>query len=117
VAGAVARTAESSGRGSDNLEDSITSWLVEEQDNSALSDTTTQLSLEDTKAILAEAERKAREKEMARKQQDSDPSFKKEETPSSEKKSAGKLPPLPKFSHDSSKVAADDVLRKFFNRR
>jgi pSer/pThr/pTyr-binding forkhead associated (FHA) protein len=117
VAGAVARTAESSGRGNDNLEDSITSWLVEEQDNSALSDTTTQLSLEDTKAILAEAERKAREKEMARKQQDSDPSFKKEETPSSEKKIAGKLPPLPKFSHDSSKVAADDVLRKFFNRR
>lgn len=33
------------------------------------------------------------------------------------KKEFGKLPPLPKFSHDDSTSAAGDVLKKFFNRR
>ena len=33
------------------------------------------------------------------------------------KKTYGKLPPIPKFSHNDSTTAADDVLRKFFNRR
>jgi predicted component of type VI protein secretion system len=117
VAEAVARTAETTNKNLDKFEDSISGWLEDDQDNASMSDTTTQLSLEDTKAILAEAERKAREKEILKKNPDSG-IFKKDETPSSEKKSGtGKLPPLPKHSHDSSKVAADDVLRKFFNRR
>ena len=33
------------------------------------------------------------------------------------KKKFGKLPPVPKFSHNDSTTAADDVLKKFFNRR
>ena len=33
------------------------------------------------------------------------------------KKEKGKLPPKPKFSSESSTTAADDVLKKFFNRR
>ena len=33
------------------------------------------------------------------------------------KKEPGKLPPVPKMSQGSSTTAADDVLRKFFNRR
>ena len=33
------------------------------------------------------------------------------------KKGAGKLPPIPKALHENSKVAADEALKKFFNRR
>ncbi len=117
VAEAVARTAESTNKQSDNFEDSISSWLEEGQEEVSMADTTTQLSLEDTKAILAEAERKAREKELMKKNPDSG-IFKRDESPSGEKRQGtGKLPPLPKRSHETSKVAADDVLRKFFNRR
>ena len=32
-------------------------------------------------------------------------------------KDKSKLPPIPKFKHESSTSAADDVLKKFFNRR
>ena len=39
------------------------------------------------------------------------------ETDPKKKKKKGKLPPVPKFSHDDSTNAADHVLRKFFNRR
>ena len=114
VAEAAVRTAGTgSGSGSD-IEDSISSWLTEEFAPGSMQDTR-QLSLEDTKAILAEAERKALEKERERKMQDSGQLT--GEVDSGEKKGPGKLPPRPKFSHDSSKVAADDVLRKFFNRR
>jgi pSer/pThr/pTyr-binding forkhead associated (FHA) protein len=117
VAEAAARTASvSSGQGSD-IEDSISGWLTEEVNPENLQDTR-QLSLEDTKAILAEAERKALEKERDRKLSDSGQlTTESHEADSKEKRGPGKLPPRPKFSHDSSKVAADDVLRKFFNRR
>ena len=119
VGEAIVRTAGSK-NGGNNLEDSISNWLVEEGvDTEQRLQETTQLSLEDTKAILAEAERKAIEKEQGRKDDSgvypmdgSDSSIGKKT-----KRSPGKLPPQPKFSHDSSKVAADDVLRKFFNRR
>lgn len=117
VAQAAERTAKTRSPGND-LDDSITDWLTDGEEAANLRDTT-MLSLEDTKNILAEAERKAKEKTIEKERlKDSgihDSSI--EESPSSEKKGPGKLPPKPKFSHDSSKVAADDVLRKFFNRR
>jgi pSer/pThr/pTyr-binding forkhead associated (FHA) protein len=115
VAGAVSRTAESAGRKGGSLEDSISDWLSEDAPAEVAMTDTTQLSLEDTKAILAEAERKAREKEIEKKCKSDSGEFMNPE--SSSGPSSGKLPPLPKFSHDSSKGAADDVLRKFFNRR
>lgn len=116
VAEAAARTAGTAGGNSGDIEDSISSWLTEEISPGGLQDTR-QLSLEDTKSILAEAERKALEKERERKMQDSGQLTTSQESDSKEKRGPGKLPPKPKFSHDSSKVAADDVLRKFFNRR
>jgi len=117
VAEAAARTAGTGGGNSGSIEDSISGWLTEEISPAGLQDTR-QLSLEDTKAILAEAERKALEKERDRKMQDSGQlTTTGQESDSNEKRGPGKLPPKPKFSHDSSKVAADDVLRKFFNRR
>ena len=116
VAEVAARTAGTAGGNSGDIEDSISSWLTEEISPGGLQDTR-QLSLEDTKSILAEAERKALEKERERKMQDSGQLTTSQESDSKEKRGPGKLPPKPKFSHDSSKVAADDVLRKFFNRR
>lgn len=114
VAEAAVRTAGTAGTSGGDMEDSISNWLTEELAPGGMQDTR-QLSLEDTKAILAEAERKALDKERDRKMQDSGQII--GESDSSEKKGPGKLPSKPKFSHDSSKVAADDVLRKFFNRR
>ncbi|MEZ6096375.1 MAG: FHA domain-containing protein [Pirellulaceae bacterium] len=121
VAEAAARTAETAAaKKPASLDESISDWLSEEVEDGekSLSDTT-QLSLEDTKAILAEAERKAREKELAKKSGEDSGiiSTEPESSDDSSKKKPGKLPPLPKHSHDSSKGAADDVLRKFFNRR
>jgi hypothetical protein len=117
VGEAAARTASAPANQGNDIEDSISSWLTEEISPESLQDTR-QLSLEDTKAILAEAERKALEKERERKLSDSGQlTTDTPEADSKEKRGPGKLPPRPKFSHDSSKVAADDVLRKFFNRR
>jgi pSer/pThr/pTyr-binding forkhead associated (FHA) protein len=111
VAAAAERTATSKHHDV-SVEDSISDWLSNDETPSRSLRETTMLSLEDTKSILAEAERKAKEKLQTK---DSDSNV--FEAPSKEKKEPGKLPPKPKFSHDSSKVAADDVLRKFFNRR
>jgi predicted component of type VI protein secretion system len=117
VVEAATRSANAPAPKGNDLEDSISSWLTEELNPESLQDTQ-QLSLEDTKAILAEAERKALEKERVRKLSDSGQLMPEAgEDDSKEKSGPKKLPPRPKFSHDSSKVAADDVLRKFFNRR
>ena len=116
VAEAASRTAGTAKRGGDNLEDSISDWLSDEIESPAEMADTTQLSLEDTKAILAEVERKAKEKESARKAGDSSDSISRVDTPA-DKNKPGKLPAQAKKMHDSSKGAADDVLKKFFNRR
>lgn len=108
------------GGGNDELDESVSDWLVEEgTETGAHPRDTTMLGLDETKSILAEAERKAKEKEKLRKSRDSDLSDSSisDATGEKRKKEPGKLPPRPRFSHDSSKVAADDVLRKFFNRR
>lgn len=119
VADAVARTAAGTRPSSstDNIDDSISDWLSDDSSEigRAIQDTT-QLSFEDTKAILAEAERKAREKEIARQEGRLSDSSDDGESLTDSKKS--KRLPVPKGNaHDSSKGAADDVLRKFFKRR
>ena len=119
VADAVARTASNKPANSDSsIEDSISDWLTDESHGGRAMQDTTQLSLEDTKAILAEAERKAREKEIDRQNgKDSDSSLDEEIETSTKAKGARKLPPSKVQQHESSKGAADDVLRKFFKRR
>lgn len=118
VADAVARTAGGSkpGGSASDIEDSISDWLSDSGDQGRAMQDTTQLSLEDTKAILAEAERKAREKELARQMGKSDDSSDEIE-PVTDSSKPRKLPPMKGHAHDSSKGAADDVLRKFFKRR
>ncbi len=117
VASVVNRTAEGIRKPSGNLEESISDWLSDDLDaEKSLSDTT-QLSLEDTKAIIQEAEKKALQKELEKKSKSDSGVYKNEDSDPGSSSSTGKLPPLPRFSHESSKGAADDVLRKFFNRR
>ncbi|HMP78441.1 MAG TPA: FHA domain-containing protein [Pirellulaceae bacterium] len=106
------------GTEADDLDESVSDWLVEDGKERHSTQDTTMLGLDETKSILAEAERKARDKERTRKNRDSDISDSSiSEDTSSKRKTPGKLPARPKYSHDTSKVAADDVLRKFFNRR
>ena len=104
VVEAASRTAASKKKAS--LEDSITDWLSDEGEDD-LSDSriknaeTIQLNVEDT-SVFGER----RKNDEPAKEEDS-----------KESKGPGKLPPIPKHRHESSTTAADDVLRKFFNRR
>ena len=109
VVEAAARTAQNK---RPSLEDSITDWLTDSEDDpntaerSAIaSSETIQLNLEETSVFgTSKKDPVAEEGES-----------KDEESPS--KGGPKKLPPMPKRQHDSSTTAADDVLKKFFNRR
>ena len=106
---AAARTAQNK---RPSLEDSITDWLTDGEDdpntaerNAIASSETIQLNLEET-SVFGTAKRDS----------DSDSGeTENEEAPSED--GPKKLPPMPKRQHDSSTTAADDVLKKFFNRR
>lgn len=128
VADAAARTVESKkGAKKEEFEDSISDWLSE-PDDSPLSDTSTvQFSMDDLESILDYSARKKESIEELKSASESVSSESDEEETEEEseeeaakkkkKKAFGKLPPLPKFSHDDSTAAAGDVLKKFFNRR
>lgn len=119
VVDAAARTASTNPKPS--LEDSISDWLLEGEDDPSTSERellksaeTIQLNFEDTTAI-----RKENVLEVVSEAAD-------ESTDSSSggsifgrkaKPKPMKLPPMEKPKHDSSTSAADDVLKRFFNRR
>lgn len=112
VAEAAARTAAKKG---DFDEDSITDWLnsTDQEEASKALNETQQFSLEDTPTKMfvrsdeiPEEEVKGPEAEVV---EESDSAIK--------KKRYKKLPPQERAKAESSKSAADDVLRKFFNRR
>jgi pSer/pThr/pTyr-binding forkhead associated (FHA) protein len=110
VVEAAARTANATKGG---VEDSITDWLTDGTDEPPESKSeTVQFSMEETQTIFdggtGSTEQPSGEIELV----DSE-----EAKTDESKKGKGKLPPIPKAVHESSKVAADDVLRKFFNRR
>lgn len=133
VVDAAARTAASAASAKDgSIEDSIADWLVDEEEEpsrdsrAALKNAETiQLNLEDTLALKREdvlkrnkseddsasSDDSSSELEEVAEEQESSAKNKKK------KKQPGKLPPVPKMSHGTSTTAADDVLRKFFNRR
>ncbi len=129
VSGVVEAAARTAAAKKVSLEDSITDWLLDDSDEVDTPNTkekeliasaeTIQLNLDETAQFSkkaaeesAELEPSAPEAESASEDDDSDSSSGKKK-----KSKPKKLPPLPKFQHDSSKSAADDVLRKFFNRR
>jgi len=114
VVEAAARTATKSKEG---IEDSISDWLETEGAVDQSRTETIQFSMEETQAIFGN-DSDAREHssgEIA-----IDPAGV-EESESAEirkkKEKKGKLPPIPKVVHENSKVAADEALKKFFNRR
>lgn len=116
VVEAASRAADVAKKGKMSLEDSITDWLMDdaedepstsERDKIASAETI-QLNLEETSVF------KSREKKSGDEQPEEEPSS---EEGKGKKKKPGKLPKLPRHTHDSSTSAADDVLRKFFNRR
>lgn len=110
VVEAASRTAQANRKQS--LEESITDWLSEgeaepgtTEKNMIASAETIQLNLEETSVFGAPVRSKKTSEEE---EDDSDDTT---------KKKPKKLPPIPKNTHDDSTSAADDVLRKFFNRR
>ena len=110
VVEAAARTASNKKQ---SLEDSITDWLSDEEDETPsqldrlAKAETIQLNLEETSVFGSKK----------RSPEDSDPGSDDETTINEDKKGPKKLPPVPKHQHENSTSAADDVLRKFFNRR
>ncbi len=112
VVEAAARTANNK---KPSLEDSITDWLSDTDDDpstneraSIASAETIQLNLEET-SVFGTSKRVPKSEEEPVDEEDS--------TGKKKKKGPKKLPPMPKHQHESSTTAADDVLRKFFNRR
>ena len=107
VVEAAARTAQNK---RSSLEDSITDWLTDAEDDpntaerdAIASSETIQLNLEET-SVFGSAKRESNSDETGDEEASSEDGPK-------------KLPPMPKRQHDSSTTAADDVLKKFFNRR
>lgn len=115
VVEAASRTANSGKKAS--LEDSITDWLTDGDDgpDSAerqviASAETIQFNIEETSVFGTTGREKDEARAKAEAEEESSDSSKKKKAPL-------KLPPMPKQQHESSTTAADDVLRKFFNRR
>jgi predicted component of type VI protein secretion system len=117
VIDAAARTASSSPQSS--LDDSISDWLLEGDDGPSASERellksseTIQLNFEDTTAIRKEDVQIAEEPADSGNQVQGTSIFGRKAKPK-----PLKLPPVEKPKHDSSTSAADDVLKRFFNRR
>ena len=108
VVEAASRTASAGKKSS--LEDSISDWLVDDGDDSPFDEPdfdpteTVQFSAEETQEFKRKAELEAAEAAEAAE-------------PDSRADHKGKLPPRPKAAHDDSTDAADDILKKLFNRR
>lgn len=95
------------------IEDSISDWLETDVEPVSPSRTeTVQFSMEETQTLF---ESSVKDKE----QSSGEIVIDQVEQDSTElkKKGKGKLPPIPKDLHANSKVAADEALKKFFNRR
>lgn len=111
----------------DDIEESITDWLSEpsedERNQKRRNTETIQFSVEDTTTIKKPTEDGAEAAADESGEHDDDLAEDGEDENGNgsllnfKKKKFGKLPPQPKFSHDDSKTAAGEVLKRFFNRR
>ena len=111
----------------DDIEESITDWLSEpaedERTQQRRNTETIQFSVEDTTTIKKPVQDGAGSTSDESGEHDGEASEHDEEDAGNssllnfKKKKFGKLPPQPKFSHDDSKTAAGEVLKRFFNRR
>ena len=134
IAEAAARTVDGKSAKSNSIEDSITDWLMdadeEDEQRQAMRRTeTVQFSLDDTTAVGVPAKEPQQDAPPDSGSQSDSAEMSTDETvpddgksgilnvKRSKKKKYGKLPKQPKFSHDDSKTAAGEVLKRFFNRR
>ena len=113
VVEAAARTAKA---GKAGLDDDVSAWLddddEEEQPTPLANAETVQFSAEETQTIETSQELVDTDGVVVKEEQDSS-----EIASSKKKKKAGKLPPVPSKKSADSKSAADDALKRFFNRR
>ena len=110
---AAARTATAPKQG---IEDSISDWLDTESEPVPQSRTETiQFSMDETQTLFEPSKEQQSSGEIVIDSTAVDDGEKEQD--STEKKGKGKLPPIPKVVHENSKVAADEALKKFFNRR
>jgi predicted component of type VI protein secretion system len=126
VAEAAARTASTKAPKNQSLDESITDWLSDDDDDSPSignergyrSSETAQLSMDDTtqiKSPLKEEPKAEGDETIAMDSAEVEALNEGEESKSKER--YGKLPTREAEKHESSTHAADDVLRKFFSRR
>ena len=124
VAGVVDAANRSVGKAaSGSIEDSISDWLNEDLEDSpgrllgSENNDTIHMDLDQTASLLEGSEEEdSKEEQSTIESSAADQPTIENEPEKKEKKKPGKLPPVPKFSHGDSKTAADDVLRRFFNR-
>lgn len=110
VVEAAARTATAPKQG---IEDSISDWLtVEPEPPNESRAETVQFSMEETQTIFDSS---SRDKEQS--SGEIQVNMTEQDSGEKKKKGKGKLPPIPQVMHENSKVAADEALKKFFNRR
>ena len=109
VVEAAARTATNAKQG---IEDSISDWLSVEEAPEQSRTETVQFSMEETQTLF-ESSSDLREQSSMEIQVDQD----EQDSAERKKKKPGKLPPIPQQVHENSKIAADEALKKFFNRR
>jgi len=126
VVEAAARTVEKEAKQSELVDDSISDWLSNTSDDDSQqrairSSETVQFSLDESEVDTGKLWTTSSSLNSA---SDESPDATKGETADDsasakkkKKKEFGKLPPMPKFSHQDSTTAAGDVLKKFFNRR
>lgn len=111
VVEAAARTAQSAKPA--GIEDSISGWLESAEDDSETNKKTIRFEMGETQTIEKPSEEISKEQSSAEIQVETDSKVKKK------KKKPGKLPAIPNQGSSStdSKAAADEALKKFFNRR
>ena len=122
VAEAAARTAaKPKTAGNADIEESISDWLAEPDEGPLTGsfDNETVFAF-DEPDVSVDSLNEANEAENAALEAAKEAEKEEEEQETAKKKGKkeyGKLPPMPKFSHEDSTSAAGDVLKKFFNRR
>ena len=123
VAEVAARTASKTKSSDRSLEDSITDWLSDDDESPSIGNErshhaseTVHLSLEETTQIKSplKADGDENDETVAAEMDEADSTEMKE---GGSKTRFGKLPTREADTHESSTHAADDVLKKFFNRR